>query len=184
MSEYLKLKQEEYDVSNNLTTFLNLASFDSSASSINSIDPASFANLTNQTNAKFIYISLLSKVINLSTINGCFGTHVKKQWDGKIKLLLWISQRNLNKSNKKHNNFITMLDKIKIGNECKQSDIDKICLFIMESCNSLFDRNKVSNTECQAKFIEEVCLEMLGGFKVSNKIILKGIEFATTGSYT
>lgn len=124
-------------------------------------------------NSKYVYILLSCKIINLCEGQSWFcKTYVKKVWSPHIMSLLWIARQTLNSENKSHKKIIDTLARLKIGQECKKLEVNMISDFIIGSCLCLSLDGQTSDTICQIKFIENICIEMLNCSKTKNKIKL------------
>jgi hypothetical protein len=122
-------------------------------------------------NAKYVNTLLTFKIINLCEGQTWLcGKYVKKTWSPQITLLSWIAQRELNSENKNHKKFIDTLSALKIGCECRKKELSIISDFVIASCLCASIGDRSTDTTCQTKFIESVCLEILKCSKIQNKI--------------
>lgn len=129
-------------------------------------------------NAEQIYELLLDKIISV-----CNGTtffckqYKKKKWTIQIMMLLWTAQQTLNVNNKLHKKFIETLIFLKPEHECKKKELVVIHDFIVSSClyaslvtNTANIMTNLDDMNCQVKFIEKVCTDILECIKINNKI--------------
>lgn len=131
----------------------------------------------NLNGSKQLYVMTICKLTDITiSTKYCFFNYIKRKWNAHVKSMLWIAQKHLNAQYKDQANFIKLLTKIKIGTECKQSDIDKLSTFIVQVCECTNEKVQTYDTICKTRFLEAVCLEMLECYRAGNKIKSGNIE--------